>query len=102
MVEVGTFVAEHGAVDAALPLSSADVEAIVDELAPDKHSLGALGPKHNLFARADELRDAPAFGVSTLEVVPLVECEAINIAVLGQPPVSHVAAAQPSVRGEGG
>ncbi len=64
-----TFVAEGGAIDALL-------SAVVNELPPDKESVGASCAENKFLAGADELVSLPAVLVSIGAVMPLVQGEA--------------------------
>jgi hypothetical protein len=72
-------VSEDGAVDSLL-------SAIVNELSPNKHSVGVLGSQDDLFARADELRASLLAWLAQPTVVASVEREAIGVSVAREPP----------------
>lgn len=73
-------ISEKGAVDAGLP-------AIVGESSPRKAGVSAVGSQHNFFAGAAKEFAHSAVCVSVGGVVPLIEFQAVNVAVLRQPPV---------------
>jgi len=73
---VCALISEHGAVDSFL-------SAVVNELSPSEHGIRPLGSQDNFFPWADEQLTLAAIGVSVAAVMPLVECEAIKIAILG-------------------
>ncbi len=73
------FVSEHGAIDAFL-------SAVVNELSPNKERVCCLGSQDNLFSGADKLLSLTPIGVVIAAVMPLVECEAVKVAILCQPP----------------
>lgn len=82
-------VAERRAIDAVLWLASSLVDAVVDKLAPDEERVERLGSEYPLFAGADEQAARAPVGVAVRRVVPLVESQAVNIAILRQPPIRH-------------
>jgi hypothetical protein len=75
------FVSEDGAVDAFLLR-----DRVVDELAPDEHGVGIGSPKNDVLSGADELSALASVCVSVAAVVPLVEFEAVTVAVFRHPP----------------
>jgi hypothetical protein len=72
---IRSFIAEDGTVNALL-------SAVVDELSPDKHGVGALGSKHDLFSWPNELSALSSVGVSVGAVMSFVQFKAITISVL--------------------
>jgi hypothetical protein len=76
---VRSLIPKDGAVDSALA-------AVVDEFAPDPHSVSALGSQDDLFTGSDELGALTPVSISMGAVVPLVHGEAVFIAVLREPP----------------
>jgi len=72
-------VAEDCAVDAFL-------SAVVDELSPDEQRITALGPQNQLRSGSDEQAALASISVATGRVVPLIQLEAVKIAVPGHPP----------------
>lgn len=76
---VRTFVPEYRAVDAFLA-------AGVDELPPDKESVGISSSQDDLLSRAGKQVSLPAVAVSVAGVMTLVEFEAGDITVFRQIP----------------
>ena len=81
-------VAEDGAVDPSLA-------AVIDELSPDPQGIGSLGSQDDLLTRTDEQLALPSVGVPIGRVVPFVEFEAVKVAILCQPPISHTTGQNP-------
>ncbi|MDJ0922084.1 MAG: hypothetical protein QNI84_13235 [Henriciella sp.] len=73
------FVAEYGAIDAALP-------AGIDKLSPNKQGITSCGTQDDFFAGTCEEFSSPSVPISIGAVVPLVERKAGLIAVFGEPP----------------
>src|SRR5882672_4686753 len=76
---VRAFIPKYGAVDALLA-------AVVDEFPPDEERVGRLGAEDDLLTWPHEDAARATVGVAAAGVVPLVECEAIEVAILRQPP----------------
>ena len=89
-VAVRGFVSKDGAVDAFLLR-----DRVVDELAPDEHGIGIACPKNDVFSGANELASPATVSVSVAAVVPFVQFEAGDIAILCHVPerFSHVPSA---------
>lgn len=73
------FVAENRAVDPALA-------AGIEEPSPDEKRIGRLCAEDDFLARSGEDPAPPAVAVLTGRVVPLVEREAVTVAILCEPP----------------
>jgi hypothetical protein len=67
---VRAFVSEHGAVDTVL-------SAVVDEVAPNKEGVSALGSQDEFFAWADEQFALPSVLVLVGRIVSFIEGEAV-------------------------
>lgn len=78
-------VAEDGAVDAVLP-------AVVDEDSPHEESVSTLGSENDLLAWSDELVPVPgaSVGVAVSRVMALVQLDAVEVAVFGEPPERRI------------
>jgi hypothetical protein len=72
---VRSLVAEDGAVDALL-------SAVVVELSPNKESIGKSSSQHDFFSRSSEEHASSAVSVAVAGIVPLIELEAGDIAIL--------------------
>jgi hypothetical protein len=88
-----SFIAERGAVDSRLRLRRALVDAGVEEFSPDEERRSIVGSEDDFVTGAAEQFPDASIGVPMRGVVALVQREAVNIAVLGQPPKRHSAAA---------
>lgn len=77
--EIARLVAERRAVDTLLA-------GVIVEVSPDPEGIGVLRAQDELLAGTDELPLPPAIGVPSAAVMPFVECEAGNVALLGEPP----------------
>lgn len=76
---VRTFVPEYRAVDALLA-------AGVDELPPDKESVGISSSEDDFLARSSEQHSLPAVAIAIAGVMSFIECETGDIAVFRQIP----------------
>jgi hypothetical protein len=78
-ISVWRFVSEDGTIDAFL-------SAGIDELPPNKHGVSVSGSKDNLFSRPSEQASLASVLVDVATVVPFVEFEAGDIAILRHVP----------------
>lgn len=76
--EVRRLVSEDSAVDAVLPLAGSGVNAVVDEVSPNKHCVACLGSEDPLLARSDE---QPAVSIRPGAVVPFIHLQAVEVAI---------------------
>lgn len=77
------FVSEYGAVDSVLA-------RIINEFSPNKHRVSFQCPQYNGLSRPYELTALPAIFVPIGAVVAFIKGETGSIAVLREPPVSHI------------
>jgi len=83
---VRRFVAEDGAVDSALRLPGALVDAGVDEASPDPAGVSGMGAENELFSWAAKQPSFAAVSVLARGIVALIEGENVSIAIFREPP----------------
>lgn len=81
-----TFVAEHRTVDSFLGRSGALIEAVVDERSPPEQGVASTGAQDELLAGAEEVAPGSASCRGNCTVVPLIQIQAGQVPVGGQPP----------------
>jgi hypothetical protein len=68
------FIPEDSTVDSVLA-------AVIDEVSPHKHGIGAISSQHDLFAWADKLLSLSAISVLVCGVVAFIHLKAIKVSV---------------------
>ncbi len=79
-------ISEYGAVDSLLPFSGSLIDAVINEVSPDPNSVSVSGAEYPLLAGADKQDLFSSVRIVTSAVVPLIQREAVTVAVTGQPP----------------
>jgi hypothetical protein len=86
--KVAGLIAEGGTVDSFLSPPGSLVDAVINEFSPHKEGVSGFGAEDEFGSRADEqFSFSPKWALGVCAVVPLIEVQAIKVAILRYPPI---------------